>query len=185
MGCVGSASVNLPSCCLIPSLFFSQIKRPYFHVKPLDRAQLKAWQSYLDWEIAEAETAAVDAEGAAVEGNEGSKQECVAGHNRVLILFERCLIACALYEEFWNKVSIEGRSKQPVIKDHDGLFYNIVDIFVAFCKLFMCFSMCITWHHTGWRRCVMCTAELVKSIFRTNTASTFSGLHLRKNMVRR
>uniref|UniRef100_A0A8C2JE06 Si:ch211-114c17.1 n=1 Tax=Cyprinus carpio TaxID=7962 RepID=A0A8C2JE06_CYPCA len=83
--------------------FEDAIKRPYFHVKPLDRAQLKAWQSYLDWEIAEAETAAVDAEGAAVEGNEGSKQECVAGHNRVLILFERCLIACALYEEFWNK----------------------------------------------------------------------------------
>uniref|UniRef100_A0A8C2PYL2 Pre-mRNA-processing factor 39 n=1 Tax=Cyprinus carpio TaxID=7962 RepID=A0A8C2PYL2_CYPCA len=59
--------------------FEDAIKRPYFHVKPLDRAQLKAWQSYLDWEI------------------------CVAGHNRVLILFERCLIACALYEEFWNK----------------------------------------------------------------------------------
>ncbi|XP_056113274.1 pre-mRNA-processing factor 39, partial [Rhinichthys klamathensis goyatoka] len=79
------------------------IKRPYFHVKPLDRAQLKAWQSYLDWEIAEAETAAMTAEGTAVEGHEDSKQECVAGHERVLILFERCLIACALYEEFWDK----------------------------------------------------------------------------------
>ncbi|KAF4104925.1 pre-mRNA-processing factor 39 isoform X1 [Onychostoma macrolepis] len=83
--------------------FEDAIKRPYFHVKPLDRAQLKAWQSYLDWEIAEAETAAVDAEGTAVEGLEVSKQECVAGLKRVLILFERCLIACALYEEFWNK----------------------------------------------------------------------------------
>ncbi|XP_077103888.1 pre-mRNA-processing factor 39 isoform X2 [Siphateles boraxobius] len=79
------------------------IKRPYFHVKPLDRAQLKAWQSYLDWEIAEAETAAMTAEGTAVESHEDSKQECVAGHGRVLILFERCLIACALYEEFWDK----------------------------------------------------------------------------------
>lgn len=79
------------------------IKRPYFHVKPLDRAQLKAWQSYLDWEIAEAETAAMAAEGTAVEGHEDAKQECVAGHERVLILFERCLIACALYEEFWDK----------------------------------------------------------------------------------
>uniref|UniRef100_A0A672N4Z8 Pre-mRNA-processing factor 39-like n=1 Tax=Sinocyclocheilus grahami TaxID=75366 RepID=A0A672N4Z8_SINGR len=77
--------------------FEDAIKRPYFHVKPLDRAQLKAWQSYLDWEISEAETAAP------LEGYEGSKQECVAGHKRVLILFERCLIACALYEEFWNK----------------------------------------------------------------------------------
>uniref|UniRef100_A0A672YZZ8 Si:ch211-114c17.1 n=1 Tax=Sphaeramia orbicularis TaxID=375764 RepID=A0A672YZZ8_9TELE len=48
------------------------IKRPYFHVKPLDRLQLRAWHSYLDWEIAQ-----------------------------VRILFERCLIACALYEECW------------------------------------------------------------------------------------
>lgn len=30
-----------------------QIKRPYFHVKPLDRLQLRAWHSYLDWEIAQ------------------------------------------------------------------------------------------------------------------------------------
>lgn len=30
-----------------------QIKRPYFHVKPLDRLQLRAWHSYLDWEMAQ------------------------------------------------------------------------------------------------------------------------------------
>lgn len=81
-------------------------------MKPLDRAQLKAWQNYLDWEIAEAETAAVDAEGAAVEGH-----ECVAGRKRVLILFERCLIACALYEGFWKKVS-----RREIRQDHDDLF---------------------------------------------------------------
>lgn len=39
---------------LIFSFVFSlQIKRPYFHVKPLDRLQLRAWHSYLDWEIAQ------------------------------------------------------------------------------------------------------------------------------------
>ncbi len=178
MGCVWSFSVILPSCCLILSLLFSQIKRPYFHVKPLDRAQLKAWKSYLDWEIAEAETAAVDAEGAAVEGHEGSKQECVAGRKRVLILFERCLITCALYEGFWNKVS-----RRDIQQNHDDLFYNIVDV-TFFKAIYVCYSMCITWHRTGWRRSVKCTAELVKFIFRTNTASTFSGPRLRKNMVR-
>ncbi|XP_051513882.1 pre-mRNA-processing factor 39-like isoform X2 [Myxocyprinus asiaticus] len=83
--------------------FEDAIKRPYFHVKPLDRAQLKAWQSYLDWEMAEAETAEMDVERTSVEGQESSKKVCVAGHERVLILFERCLIACALYEEFWDK----------------------------------------------------------------------------------
>ncbi|XP_030621363.1 pre-mRNA-processing factor 39 [Chanos chanos] len=80
------------------------IKRPYFHVKPLDRAQLNAWQTYLDWEMAEAESAQSATEGTATDGEQGSAAtESVAGHKRVLILFERCLIACALYEEFWTK----------------------------------------------------------------------------------
>lgn len=53
------------------------IKRPYFHVKPLERCQLKNWKEYLDFEIEQKE------------------------QSRIVILFERCLIACALYEEFW------------------------------------------------------------------------------------
>ncbi|KAK0086782.1 hypothetical protein PV325_002502, partial [Microctonus aethiopoides] len=53
------------------------IKRPYFHVKPLERCQLKNWKEYLDFEIEQKE------------------------ENRIIILFERCLIACALYDEFW------------------------------------------------------------------------------------
>ncbi|XP_069036302.1 pre-mRNA-processing factor 39 isoform X2 [Lepisosteus oculatus] len=59
--------------------FEEGIKRPYFHVKPLDRAQLRNWQSYLDWEMSN------------------------SSHQRVVFLFERCLIACALYEEFWSR----------------------------------------------------------------------------------
>ncbi|EEB13152.1 pre-mRNA-splicing factor clf-1, putative [Pediculus humanus corporis] len=53
------------------------IKRPYFHVKPLERCQLKNWKEYLDFET-----------------EQGNK-------DRIIILYERCLIACALYEEFW------------------------------------------------------------------------------------
>ncbi|XP_043930206.1 pre-mRNA-processing factor 39 isoform X1 [Protopterus annectens] len=71
--------------------FEEGIKRPYFHVKPLEKAQLKNWNEYLDFEI------------------ENGTNE------RVVVLFERCLIACALYEEFWIKYakyleshSIEG-----------------------------------------------------------------------------
>ena len=73
----------LISCSVSPlsSLLSSpQIKRPYFHVKPLERAQLRNWREYLDFEIAE--------------GNQ----------RRILILFERCMVACALYEDFWIKV---------------------------------------------------------------------------------
>lgn len=60
--------------------FEEGIKRPYFHVKPLERAQLKNWKDYLDFEI-----------------EKGDRE-------RILVLFERCLIACALYDEFWLKM---------------------------------------------------------------------------------
>ncbi|CAG0883059.1 unnamed protein product [Cyprideis torosa] len=59
--------------------FESALKRPYFHVKPLEKAQLKNWREYLDFEISEGDPI------------------------RIRTLFERCLIACAYYEEFWRK----------------------------------------------------------------------------------
>uniref|UniRef100_A0A915AYC5 Pre-mRNA-processing factor 39 n=1 Tax=Parascaris univalens TaxID=6257 RepID=A0A915AYC5_PARUN len=59
--------------------FEESIKRPYFHVKPLERAQLRNWRAYLDYEIERGDP------------------------NRIVILFERCLIACAMYEEMWIK----------------------------------------------------------------------------------
>ncbi|KAJ8356468.1 hypothetical protein SKAU_G00192620 [Synaphobranchus kaupii] len=71
--------------------FEEGIKRPYFHVKALEKTQLSNWKEYLDFEI------------------ENGTPE------RVVVLFERCLIACALYEDFWIKYakylenySIEG-----------------------------------------------------------------------------
>jgi pre-mRNA-processing factor 39 len=60
---------------------YFQIKRPYFHVKPLEKGQLKNWKDYLEYEIEQGERA------------------------RIIVLFERCLIACALYDEYWIKVS--------------------------------------------------------------------------------
>ncbi|XP_062250130.1 pre-mRNA-processing factor 39 isoform X2 [Platichthys flesus] len=93
--------------------FEDAIKRPYFHVKSLDRHQLRAWHSYLDWEIAQLNKDTTDPDPdpsqAAPEGSEVTTQhhevseEAAVAHDdhRVRILFERCLIACALYEEFW------------------------------------------------------------------------------------
>ncbi|KAM4712680.1 pre-mRNA-processing factor 39 isoform 2-T2 [Anableps anableps] len=68
--------------------FEEGIKRPYFHVKALEKTQLNNWKEYLDFEI------------------ENGTPE------RVVVLFERCLIACALYEEFWIKYAkyLEGFS---------------------------------------------------------------------------
>jgi pre-mRNA-processing factor 39 len=49
-------------------------------VKALDKAQLDNWTQYLEFEI-----------------SQGIPE-------RIHLLFERCMIACALYEEFWIKV---------------------------------------------------------------------------------
>ena len=59
--------------------FEEKLKRTYFHVKSLDHKQLKTWDQYLDSEIQKGD------------------------HERVVVLFERCLIPCALYEQFWAK----------------------------------------------------------------------------------
>jgi pre-mRNA-processing factor 39 len=55
----------------------SEIKRPYFHVTELDYHQLINWRKYLDFEEAEGD------------------------YTRAQFLYERCLITCAFYDEFW------------------------------------------------------------------------------------
>ncbi|KAJ5980329.1 Pre-mRNA-processing factor 39 [Penicillium waksmanii] len=55
----------------------SEIKRPYFHVTELDESQLANWSKYLDFEE-----------------SEGS-------YSRIQFLYERCLVTCAHYDEFW------------------------------------------------------------------------------------
>lgn len=57
--------------------FEGGIDRSYFHVTPVSDSALKNWHNYLDYE----EVAGDDA--------------------RCEVLYERCLIACANYEEFW------------------------------------------------------------------------------------
>ncbi|OQD70657.1 hypothetical protein PENDEC_c022G03073 [Penicillium decumbens] len=57
--------------------FESEIKRPYFHVTELDESQLTNWKKYLDFEESEGEYA------------------------RIQFLYERCLVTCAYYDEFW------------------------------------------------------------------------------------
>ncbi|XP_053735920.1 pre-mRNA-processing factor 39 [Synchiropus splendidus] len=75
--------------------FEDAIKRPYFHVRPLDRAQLQAWRSYLDWELEQLKGPSSSNKDAPVVTEEP------ANDKRVRTLFERCVIACALYDEFW------------------------------------------------------------------------------------
>ncbi|CAM0871886.1 unnamed protein product [Alopecurus aequalis] len=58
-------------------VFEQAIRRPYFHVRPLDKPELENWHSYLDF----------------IESEEDI--------NKVIKLYERCVIACASYSEFW------------------------------------------------------------------------------------
>ncbi|KAK8565251.1 hypothetical protein V6N12_058821 [Hibiscus sabdariffa] len=53
------------------------IRRPYFHVRPLNVTELENWHNYLDF---------IESEG---------------NLNKVVKLYERCLIACACYPEYW------------------------------------------------------------------------------------
>ncbi|EMC91173.1 hypothetical protein BAUCODRAFT_317285 [Baudoinia panamericana UAMH 10762] len=57
--------------------FEQEVKRPYFHVNPLDEAQLENWRKYLDFEEGEGD------------------------YIRTKFLYERCLVTTANYDEFW------------------------------------------------------------------------------------
>ena len=70
-----------------------EIKRPYFHVTDLDDTQLVNWRKYLDFE----------------EGEDDIP--------RITFLYERCLVTCAYYDEFWLRFarwmsSIPGKDEE-------------------------------------------------------------------------
>ncbi|KAI2640416.1 pre-mRNA-processing factor 39 [Hypomontagnella submonticulosa] len=66
----------------------SEIKRPYFHVTELENSQLANWRKYLDFEESEHDFA------------------------RITFLYERCVVTCALYDEFWLRYA-RWMSAQP------------------------------------------------------------------------
>lgn len=91
--------------------FEEGIKRPYFHVKPLERCQLKNWKDYLDFEI-----------------EKGDRK-------RILVLFERCLIACALYEEFWLKMLRYLETQNDPNESSKIIIDTIRDVYRRACEI--------------------------------------------------
>ncbi|KAI0237084.1 hypothetical protein L0F63_000573 [Massospora cicadina] len=57
--------------------FEGEIRRTYFHVKPLEHSQLQNWKRYLEFEEAQDD------------------------EMRIEVLYERCLVPCAQYQDFW------------------------------------------------------------------------------------
>ncbi|PSR92106.1 hypothetical protein BD289DRAFT_189765 [Coniella lustricola] len=84
----------------------SEVKRPYFHVTELDHSQLANWRKYLDFEEAEGD------------------------FTRITALYERCLVTCAFYDEFWLRYT-RWMSAQPN-KDEEvrNIFLRAVTLFV-------------------------------------------------------
>ncbi|KAI0159401.1 pre-mRNA-processing factor 39 [Pestalotiopsis sp. NC0098] len=66
----------------------SEVKRPYFHVTELENSQIANWRKYLDFEESEGDFA------------------------RITFLYERCIVTCALYDEFWFRYA-QWMGSQP------------------------------------------------------------------------
>ncbi|KAL9236884.1 hypothetical protein vseg_011500 [Gypsophila vaccaria] len=83
--------------------FEQNIHRPYFHVKPLDDTQLHNWHQYLDL---------VETEG---------------DFDWAVKLYERCLVSCARYPEFWMRYVdfVESKGGKEIAVDALGRSTNI------------------------------------------------------------
>ncbi|KAJ5774121.1 MRNA splicing protein (Prp39) [Penicillium paradoxum] len=79
--------------------FESEIKRPYFHVTELDEGQLANWKKYLDFEEAE------------------------GSFPRIQFLYERSLVTCAHYDEFWLRYA-RWMAAQPDKEDEVRIIYQ-------------------------------------------------------------
>uniref|UniRef100_A0A6N2L8V3 Pre-mRNA-processing factor 39 n=1 Tax=Salix viminalis TaxID=40686 RepID=A0A6N2L8V3_SALVM len=76
--------------------FENAIRRPYFHVRPLNVTELENWHNYLDMIEREDDFNKVSSclPNHLLSGKEGPSF-------RVVNLYERCIIACANYTEYW------------------------------------------------------------------------------------
>ncbi|KAJ5960155.1 uncharacterized protein N7479_007305 [Penicillium vulpinum] len=79
--------------------FESEIKRPYFHVTELDEGQLMNWKKYLDFEEAD------------------------GSFSRTQFLYERCLVTCAHYDEFWLRYA-RWMAAQPDKEEEVRIIYQ-------------------------------------------------------------
>ncbi|KAM5138187.1 pre-mRNA-processing factor 39-like, partial [Mantella aurantiaca] len=57
--------------------FEEGVKRLYFCAAPINIKQLQNWRKYIEFEVSQGQ------------------------HERIVFLFERCLMTCSLYEDFW------------------------------------------------------------------------------------
>ena len=90
--------------------FESEIKRPYFHVTELELAQLVNWRKYLDFEEAEGD------------------------YTRAQFLYERCLVTCAFYDEFWFRYARWMHAQEGKEEEVRNIYQRSSTIFVPISK---------------------------------------------------
>ncbi|KAI3514562.1 hypothetical protein L1887_13079 [Cichorium endivia] len=75
--------------------FETAIRRPYYHFRPLNVTELENWHNYIDF----------------IQGCDDL--------NKVVKLFERCLIACANYHEYWIRyvLCMEARKNMDLAEN--------------------------------------------------------------------
>ncbi|GER29661.1 pre-mRNA-processing factor [Striga asiatica] len=82
--------------------FETAIRRPYFHVRPLNVAELENWHNYLDFiESGDDLNKAGGSLPSYLRGLPFPSSEYPCAFLSVVKLYERCLIACARYPEYW------------------------------------------------------------------------------------
>jgi pre-mRNA-processing factor 39 len=87
-----------------------EIKRPYFHVTELDEPQLVNWRKYLEFEE--------------IEGN----------YLRIVFLYERCLVACAHYDEFWFRYARWMYAQEDKEQEVRLIYQRASCLFVPICR---------------------------------------------------
>lgn len=88
----------------------SEIKRPYFHVTELEVHQLVNWRKYLDFEEAEGD------------------------YSRVQFLYERCLVTCAFYDEFWFRYARWMHAQEGREEEVRNIYQRASTLFVPISK---------------------------------------------------
>lgn len=88
----------------------SEIKRPYFHVTELDIGQLVNWRKYLDFEEAEGD------------------------YVRAQFLYERCLVTCAFYDEFWFRYARWMQAQEEKQEEVRNIYQRASTLYVPISK---------------------------------------------------
>lgn len=86
--------------------FEEKIERSYFHVTDMKESEIENWRKYLDFEEAQGD------------------------YRRASFLYERCLVACALYEEFWLRYARWMSSQESKEEDCRQVYMRASCIFV-------------------------------------------------------